>query len=246
LIRTFAIVISGILLAIVGLSAQQGYISGQVTDTMNAVLPGVSITVTGPGVRRTVVTDAEGRYHFDGLPIGVYQIQADLVGFRPGIVESVAVEPDGSPGHNVLIRLEVGGRRLSSRDAQRSVEAHVQRLTDPNALDCGHYRFSGFLDASNRIEEVAVRRSLQCGLDASKRGVPFRIIQEGAGIDGWIAHGLLGKRDGTMFLFSYDSQPCGGPGCPERVIATPGSLPTVMHDGVTFRFACSSENTLGL
>lgn len=169
-------------------------------------------------------------------------VQADLVGFRSEVVESVAVESGRSLAHSVLLQLKVAVPTLSRSDAQRSVEQHVQRLTGPNALDCGHYRFSGHPDTSNRIDEAVVRRSLQCGLDASKRRMPFRIIREGAGIDSWIAHGSVGAPDGTMFLFSYDSAPCGGPGCPERLITSKCSSPTVKHDGITFSFACASES----
>ena len=56
--------------------------SGVVSDATGAPLPGVAVVVRGP-VERTAVTDWEGRFQFDGLPDGVYELTATLDRFRP-------------------------------------------------------------------------------------------------------------------------------------------------------------------
>lgn len=61
---------------------QTGRIAGLVTDDTGAVLPGVTVTITGPGgAVRSTVTDATGRYAFDGVAPGSYEVSVELPGF---------------------------------------------------------------------------------------------------------------------------------------------------------------------
>lgn len=62
-----------------------GTILGTVTDHTGAVLPGVTITIhnTGTDLTRRAVTDTRGRYEERQLPIGTYEVKAELQGFRP-------------------------------------------------------------------------------------------------------------------------------------------------------------------
>ena len=77
--------------------AQQtnGTILGRVLDGQGAAIPGVSVTAKNPssGFTRTVVSDAEGTYRLNGLPVGQYEIAVELAGFssidRKGLVVSV-------------------------------------------------------------------------------------------------------------------------------------------------------------
>src|SRR6187402_3464134 len=68
-------------------TAQQGtaQISGRVTDTQGAVLPGVSIVVKNEetGATRELSTSAEGTYAAAQLMPGRYAVSARLAGFRP-------------------------------------------------------------------------------------------------------------------------------------------------------------------
>jgi hypothetical protein len=72
-----------------------GSINGTVTDHTGAVLPGVTITATGPALMgtQTAITNAEGQYRFPTLPPGSYQLRYELAGFgtvlRDGIVVQV-------------------------------------------------------------------------------------------------------------------------------------------------------------
>ncbi len=84
--------------------SQTGAITGEVTDTSGAVLPGVTVSVSGDkliGGVQTKVTDATGNYRFDRLPPGSYNIKFELQGFktidRQGIRDHGAVRRDGQP-----------------------------------------------------------------------------------------------------------------------------------------------------
>lgn len=63
--------------------SNSGTITGVVTDQNGAVVPSASVTVTNQGTneKRTVQTDANGRYEVLSLPNGVYSIEAVASGF---------------------------------------------------------------------------------------------------------------------------------------------------------------------
>jgi len=60
-------------------------IEGTVVDQAGAVLPGVTITVVqvDTGLTRTSTTDADGLFRLLLLPVGGYELTADLSGFAP-------------------------------------------------------------------------------------------------------------------------------------------------------------------
>src|SRR5262245_66429322 len=71
-----------------------GDIEGKVTDTNGAVIPGVSITVTGitVGFSRTVQSDSQGEFRVQQLTIGVYNIAtAATSGFAAATISDVTV-----------------------------------------------------------------------------------------------------------------------------------------------------------
>ena len=62
-----------------------GSITGLVTDASGAVLPGVTITLSGDrliGGPQTQVSDTNGTYRFDRLVPGAYNVKFELQGFR--------------------------------------------------------------------------------------------------------------------------------------------------------------------
>jgi hypothetical protein len=65
--------------------ATTGSITGSVTDASGAVLPGVTVSLTGErliGGAQLQTTDAYGNYRFDRLPPGTYQVKFEMPGFR--------------------------------------------------------------------------------------------------------------------------------------------------------------------
>lgn len=76
----------GLLLALLlpaSAAAQAARVTGAVTDATGAVLPGVTVTLRAEpaGAVQTTVTDANGRYAFDNVAPGPYEISYDLPGF---------------------------------------------------------------------------------------------------------------------------------------------------------------------
>src|SRR5439155_26520223 len=73
-----------ILFLSVSVFAQTATISGTVKDQSGAVLPGVDITATNTAtsLNRSVTTNERGDFVIPQLPIGTYEVKAELPGFK--------------------------------------------------------------------------------------------------------------------------------------------------------------------
>src|SRR3954470_8662712 len=101
LMKTFVRLMTALALLVLAAEtsfAQQttGTISGRVIDPQGMAVPGATITTTSTatGLVRTDVSDAEGLYRLTALPVGTYDVVADLSGFtkleRRGILVDVS------------------------------------------------------------------------------------------------------------------------------------------------------------
>jgi protocatechuate 3,4-dioxygenase beta subunit len=68
-----SVVVVVFLASLVAAQSEWGVVRGTVIDPSGAVLPGVTLTLTGPE-KRTTVTDAHGQFVFIGLLSGEYQL----------------------------------------------------------------------------------------------------------------------------------------------------------------------------
>lgn len=85
-----------VLLAPTGAALAQttGEIFGRVIDGSGAVLPGASITLSGPTLLQPLTSTATetGTYRFSQVPIGTYTLRFELPGFRTVVREGIRVE----------------------------------------------------------------------------------------------------------------------------------------------------------
>src|ERR1041385_113634 len=83
-----------------------GNINGRVSDTSDAVVPGVSVTLKSPAIQgeQTAITDEAGNYRFILLPPGTYSVKFELPGFKTLIREEVIV----SVGKTTTINASLG------------------------------------------------------------------------------------------------------------------------------------------
>ena len=112
-LRLLAIVLLGVFAA--GSAFAQGttgQLSGTVTDDQGGALPGAVVTVTNTstGFTRSATTDGTGSYSLPGLPVGTYDVKAELSGFS-------AQRPPGDRerGRHHDLRVQDGGRRARPR-----------------------------------------------------------------------------------------------------------------------------------
>ncbi len=96
-----ALAASAILLALglVPAAAQTGQVFGElvgkVVDAQGGVLPGVTVTLSGPAVMgaQAAVTNERGLYRFPGVNTGTYTLKFELAGFAPLVREGIVVPP---------------------------------------------------------------------------------------------------------------------------------------------------------
>src|ERR1051325_5085769 len=88
-----AILLSALLaVSAFGQNAQFGNIYGKVQAKDGAMLPGVTVTLSGVAAPQTFVTDAEGNFRFLNLsPSSDYQLKAELTGFGTTVRKGVSV-----------------------------------------------------------------------------------------------------------------------------------------------------------
>src|SRR5262245_19597423 len=84
-------------------------VAGTVTDSSSAVIPNASITVTNAGTkeRRAFTTNASGSYEINNLFPGVYNLEAEMAGFRTFRREGISLASNENA--RVDITLEVAG-----------------------------------------------------------------------------------------------------------------------------------------
>ena len=91
---------SGVVLLVVGLffvtpllsQRITGDISGNVTDSSGAVVPGATVTATNPGTgaSRTGISSSDGNFRLPELSIGTFRVSVSAEGFKT-IVQNVDV-----------------------------------------------------------------------------------------------------------------------------------------------------------
>src|SRR5271163_1589822 len=76
-----------------GQNANSGEIKGTVTDSSNAVVPGVDVTIleVGTGVVTTATTNGSGIYDVPSIPTGEYRITFTKAGFRDAVHNGITL-----------------------------------------------------------------------------------------------------------------------------------------------------------
>jgi len=90
---TCLFVVFTVALGSAGAQELRGRIDGAVTDNTGGVLPGVTVTVSGPALiqPQVTVTGADGGYRFPALPTGAYTLVFELSGFQTVRREEIRV-----------------------------------------------------------------------------------------------------------------------------------------------------------
>ena len=139
--RPGRLALAALLLSAAAAAAAQttGTIEGVVVDADGNPLPGVTVTVAGPGVRQERITQGDGAYASAGLAAGDYVVTAVLLGFEtaetPVSLEAGATEK--RPGRPAG-RKAPGDRHGRGRGAPDLREKPRLPTDDPAAIQ--HHR----------------------------------------------------------------------------------------------------------
>ena len=103
------VVVAGMLAVPVSAQDYRGAISGRVTDTSGAVLPGSTVTATNTATNQatTTVANSDGVYNLLFLTPGVYNVVTELAGFKK--LERPRIEVRVGDRLTLDLHLELGG-----------------------------------------------------------------------------------------------------------------------------------------
>src|SRR4249920_1194410 len=100
-----------VVLALAGTARAQalGQILGVVTDSSGAVLPGVTVTVSGTGLQQpeVAVTSSTGAYTFPKVPIGTYTVTCELSSFKKFVRQNIIIQTGFAA--QIDAKMEIGG-----------------------------------------------------------------------------------------------------------------------------------------
>ena len=93
-----------------------GDVEGKIVDANSAVVPGITVTLTGVsvGFARTVQTDAQGEFHILQIPIGIYKIStAAKSGFAATSMDDVVVNVEKATQVNIKVGVSTTAEAVS-------------------------------------------------------------------------------------------------------------------------------------
>ena len=151
-ISAFASIVFALSVPSVHAQAVYGSISGTIRDNTGAILPGAPVTITSAerGTTDSVMANESGFYTKDRLLPGVYEVRAELQGFRQARVPVVNVSVDTQTPVDFTLALgelsetvEVtGGSPLLRMDrADVATRFDARELTDLPVLDRNFTKF---------------------------------------------------------------------------------------------------------
>ena len=159
--RTWAsILVTLFLVPLVAAQVQYGVITGKVIDSSGAVLPGVSLELTGPD-RRSTISDSRGEFTFVRLPGGKYQLNASLAGFNTVLRDITLAE---GRTEQVTIQLSVGSVAetitVTGSSPRLDAQSSLRAVQTGTAFAGGVGRYVGPFNTEryDHIEENKFRR----------------------------------------------------------------------------------------
>jgi hypothetical protein len=174
--QVFILVVAFLTALVPAASAQTAAtVSGTVLDQSGLVIPGVTVTVrsAATGLVRSNVTGPEGRFVIAQLPPGVYEIRAEIEGFKPHVRPEVTLAVAQTLSLNIT--LQVG--ELSIVDVVTGELSQVNTSTSELS----------YLVTGEQIEQIPLNGRNYTDLALLQPGVNAFPHRDGGSV---VAHGL--------------------------------------------------------
>ena len=131
-----------VLLTCASVFAQQttGSITGRVLDQQGAAVPGVTVTAksASTGFTRTEVSDAEGIYRLNALPVGNYDLNAELQGFKTVSQKDIVVNVGQIVALNFSMQVAAIAETVNVTGSTPLIEttnSNVGGIVDPKRIE---------------------------------------------------------------------------------------------------------------
>ena len=212
--RAGAAVLAMLLLAAAGDGLAQsptGTIAGTVTDSSGGPLPGASVRAKnlGTGLSRAAVSGPAGSFTFPLLPVGRYEVAAEMSGFSPTRVPEVTV----SVGGDVTLTLKLAMATASSVlvtaetplvETTRSQSSSVVNETSISNLPTNGRNFIDFVLTTPGVSKDPRLGDISF---AGQRGTLNSLVIDGANNDNTFFGQALGRTGSgrAPYQFSQDA-----------------------------------------
>jgi Carboxypeptidase regulatory-like domain/TonB dependent receptor-like, beta-barrel len=131
-----------LLLSCVSAFAQQttGVISGRILDQQGAAIPGATVTAKNPltGFQRTEVSDAAGVYRLAALPVGNYDVTAELTGMTTVASKDIVVNVSQTVNLDFSMKVASLSETINVTGATPLIETNassVGGIVDPKRIE---------------------------------------------------------------------------------------------------------------
>jgi hypothetical protein len=140
---SFLLVFAVVLLSssVVAFGQTTGTISGSVTDEKGAVIPNAAVSARNidRNITRTVHTDSDGRYRFENLPVGPYEVTVEAASFakyvQTGITlilnQNAVIDVSMKPGGlQEVVNVVENAALINTSNAEVSTQFDSRRLSE--------------------------------------------------------------------------------------------------------------------
>ncbi|MBI1872736.1 MAG: TonB-dependent receptor [Acidobacteria bacterium] len=173
-------------------SPTTGSVNGTISDNTNAVLPGVTVTASGPAIMgvQTAVSNEQGQYRFPALPPGSYKLTYELTGFSTVVREGIIVGVGFAATVNVQLTVATLQETVTVTGASPVVDVqNTNTQTNftqdmikslPNARDIWALIAVAPGTTMSQFDVGGSRAGTQTGYQAYGRGGQVRVQVDGA------------------------------------------------------------------
>ena len=107
-----------------------GEIVGRVDDDAGGVLPGVTVSLSGPAIMgvRSAVTNPDGQYRFPGINPGSYQVKFELAGFATLIRQEIIVAARTTVTIDIAMKIAGVQETITVTGASPTVDVENQKV----------------------------------------------------------------------------------------------------------------------
>src|SRR5687767_12537889 len=106
-------------------------ITGDVKDTNGAVLAGVKVTATNSdtGLTRTTTSEAEGRFVFPSMAVGLYELRAESAGFEPLTFPNVRLTVNDTTDVSLVMKVSTLSADVTINSGEALVNTQTPELS---------------------------------------------------------------------------------------------------------------------